>query len=154
MSLSETDSGAFERLLADISTRFINAAPARVDDEIVEALRLLVEFIGVDRSNMVQWSADGLFLENTHHYVVEGFAPIPRLIAQEVFPYAFGRLLQGHVFSFSSLDELPPEAVVDRATLEKIGPKSNLSFPLIVGAPWWGRCSSAPCGTSGSGPRT
>ena len=133
MTLPETDSGAFERLLTDISTRFINAAPARVDDEIVEALRLLVEFIGVDRSHLIQWSADGQFLENTHHYVVEGIAPVPRLIAQQVLPYAFGRLLQGHVFSFSSLDELPPEAVVDRATLEKIGPKSNLSFPLIVG---------------------
>src|SRR4249920_3535153 len=108
MTLPEADSAAFERLLTDISTRFINSAPARVDDEIVEALRLLVEFIGVDRSNLVQWSADGQFLENTHHYAVEGLAPVPRLIGQQAFPYAMGRLLQGQVFSFSSLDELPP----------------------------------------------
>ena len=45
----------------------------------------------------------------------------------------FAEILEGHPFSYSSLDELPPEAAADRAFLEKHGPKSNLSFPLVVG---------------------
>ena len=75
---SGVDLSAFERLLTDISTRFINAAPANVDAEITGALRSLVEFLGVDRSTLFQWSADGRNLENTHHWVVEGCEPFPR----------------------------------------------------------------------------
>jgi hypothetical protein len=75
--LSEADRSAFERLLTDLSARFVNAAPANVDAEITGALRSLVEFLGVDRSNLFQWSADGKILENTHQWVVEGCDPAP-----------------------------------------------------------------------------
>jgi transcriptional regulator with GAF, ATPase, and Fis domain len=132
MTPPDTDHGAFERLLTDISTRFVNAPPGRVDNEIVETLRLLVEFLGVERSTLFQWSPDGQGFENTHQYVAEGCAGAPRLIGQEVLPHSIGRLLQGHVFSFTSLAELPADATVDRATFETYGPKSNLSLPLIV----------------------
>ena len=76
------DLSAFERLLTDISTRFVNAAPANVDAEITGALRSLVEFLAVDRSTLFQWSADGRNLENTHYWVVEGCEPVPPIIAQ------------------------------------------------------------------------
>ena len=51
--------------------------PANVDAEITGALRSLVEFLGVDRSNLFQWSDDGQLLENTHQWVVEGCEPVP-----------------------------------------------------------------------------
>ncbi len=86
-SHSSVDLSAFERLLTDISTRFVNASATNVDAEITAVLRLLVEFIGVDRSTLFQWSADGQNLENTHHWVVEGFEPAPPLIPQKVLPY-------------------------------------------------------------------
>ena len=127
------DQSAFERLLTDISTRFVNASPAQVDVEITGALRLLVEFLGVDRSTLFQWSADGAIFENTHHWVVEGVKPIPPVVGQDAFPYAMSHMRTGKVFAFSSLDELPLEAAVDRRSLEQHGPKSNLSLPLVVG---------------------
>ena len=71
-SQSGVDLSAFERLLTDISTRFVNAAPANLDAEITGTLRLLVEFLHLDRSTLFQWSADGRNLESTHHWVVEG----------------------------------------------------------------------------------
>ena len=73
------------------------------------------------------------FCENTHHWVVEGCEPIPPVIPDEVLPYSLRRVLGGHPFWFSSLNELPPEAAVDRAFFEKHGPRSNLSFPLVAG---------------------
>ncbi len=66
-ALSGVDLSVFERLLTDISTRFVNALPADVDAEITGALRLLVEFLGIDRSTLLQWSADGRNLQITHH---------------------------------------------------------------------------------------
>ena len=72
--LSGTDLSAFERLLTEISTRFVSVAAANVDAEITAALRSLVEFLAIDRSTLFQWSGDGRILENTHQWVVEGCA--------------------------------------------------------------------------------
>jgi formate hydrogenlyase transcriptional activator len=130
---SGADQSAFERLVIGISTRFINASPDTVDTEITAALRLLVEFLRVDRSTLFQWSADGRDLVNTHHWVVEGCPPLPPIVAADALPHSFRMVLEGHPFSFSSLDDLPPEAIVDRAFFEKHGPRSNLSFPLMAG---------------------
>ena len=89
--LSGADQSAFERLVTDISTRFVNSAPVNVDAEITGALRSLVEFLRVDRSDLFQWSTDGRTLENTHQWVVEGFEPAPRFIAQQALPYCPGQ---------------------------------------------------------------
>ncbi len=132
-SLSGPDQSAFERLLTDISTRFVNATAATVDAEITGALRALVEFLRVDRSTLFQWLADGRNLENTHHWVVEGCQPVPPAVAKDALPYSFHKVLEGQPFSYANLAELPPEAADDRAFLEKHGPKSNLSFPLVAG---------------------
>ena len=130
---NSADLSNFERLLTDISTKFINAAPESVDAEITAALRSLVEFLAVDRSTLFQWSADRRILQNTHHWVAEGCEPIPPVIPDEVLPYSLRRVLDGQPFWFATLNDLPPEAAVDRAFFEKHGPKSNLSFPLVAG---------------------
>ena len=131
--LSGTDLSAFERLLTEISTRFVSVAAADVDAEITAALRSLVEFLAIDRSTLFQWSADGRLLENTHQWVVEGCNPLPPFVPQEALPYSLRRVLEGQPFWHSRLEDLPPEAAVDRAFFEKHGPKSNLSFPLVAG---------------------
>ncbi len=132
-SASGLDLTAFERLLTDISTRFVNAAPANVDAEITGALRLLVEFLGIDRSTLFQRTVDGMNLETTHHWVAEGGEPVPQFVPSDAVPYAFRRLFDGRSFWYSSLNDLPPDAARDRAFLEKHGIRSNLTFPLVVG---------------------
>ena len=47
----------FERLIADLSTRFISLPAAEVDREIEDALRRVCEFLGVDVAVLWQWSA-------------------------------------------------------------------------------------------------
>jgi formate hydrogenlyase transcriptional activator len=131
MPLSTTT--AFERLLTDISSRFVNATPANVDAEITSSLRALVELLGCDRCSVFQRSGDGTNLETTHHWVVEGREPVPQFIPSEALPYVFRRVFDGHTFWYSSLAELPPDAARDRAFLDKHGIHSNLSFPLVVG---------------------
>jgi transcriptional regulator with GAF, ATPase, and Fis domain len=133
--VSNLDLSAFERLLTDISARFVNATPANVDAEITGALRSLVEFLGIDRGTLFQWPAEGPHLVSTHHWVVEGCEPAPPFVPQQVLPYLLRKVLEGNPVSWSSLAEFPPEAAVDRMFLEQHGPKSNLSFPLVAGGP-------------------
>jgi hypothetical protein len=49
----------FERLLADLSARLANVSVAEVETEIDSALRELQEFLGFDRSNLFEFTADG-----------------------------------------------------------------------------------------------
>jgi hypothetical protein len=39
----------FERLLADLSARFINLPAAEIDGAITDALRRIIELLGMDR---------------------------------------------------------------------------------------------------------
>ena len=49
----------FERLLADLSARFADASIVQVETEIDGALNHLQEFLGFDRSNFYEFTADG-----------------------------------------------------------------------------------------------
>ena len=150
-SASGVDLSAFERLLTDISARFVNAAPANVDAEITGALRSLVEFLGLDRSTLFQWSADGRNLESTHQWIVEGCAPVPQLIVRETLPYSLRKVLEGHPFWFSNLDELPPEAAADRAFFEKHGPEPTCRSRWSWAVRPWVASRSVCCGAIASG---
>ncbi|MGA2818886.1 MAG: hypothetical protein ABSE67_21870, partial [Xanthobacteraceae bacterium] len=49
----------FERLLADLSASFANVSGDQLETEIESALRQLQAFLGFDRSNFVEFTADG-----------------------------------------------------------------------------------------------
>jgi hypothetical protein len=81
MSSAVVDSGgtrapgsgaAFETLLADLSTRFVNVAPEDVDREIGDALRRVSEVLGIELAVLWQWSAsDPSAIHPTHAYFAE-----------------------------------------------------------------------------------
>ena len=54
----------FERLLSDLSARFINIAPDQVDSEIQSALRQILEFFQVDRCGLVRISPTRYFISD------------------------------------------------------------------------------------------
>jgi GAF domain-containing protein len=55
------------------------------------------------------------------------------LNGQENFPWCFQQVRAGKVVAVSSLDELPPEAALDREAWRQFGVKSNLTIGLTVG---------------------
>ena len=57
-----------ERLLADLSARFVNLPPAQVDQEIEQSLQKIVEAMSVDRSSLLEVSEDGKELITTHQW--------------------------------------------------------------------------------------
>jgi hypothetical protein len=48
----------FEKLLADLSAAFVNLPPERLDGKIDSSLKMLVEFLGNDRSTLVKFTND------------------------------------------------------------------------------------------------
>src|SRR5262249_36508280 len=104
-----------------------------VDREIESGLRSLVEFLGLDRSTLFQLSEDEDTLVVTHCWAAPGFDRLAGLVVRDDLPLALGKVLRGGTIVFSRLEDLPEEAGRDKATLRRVGPRSNVSFPLAAG---------------------
>ncbi len=129
------DERLFERLLSDLSTRFISLPAEEIDQEIVAAQRRVCEHFNLELSPLWQWHEDtpNLFVL-THLYRPLGGPPIPESMdAQEYFPWIRQQVVDGRVTAISSLDELPPGAARDKESLRHFGVKTALVYPLSAG---------------------
>jgi PAS domain S-box-containing protein len=125
----------FERLLAEISTSFINLPADQIDNEIGAAQSRICECLDIDRS--VLWIAskdDPELLLLTHlHQPPEMQPPPERMNAKDFWPWIAQKVLGGETIAISKISELPAEAVRDRESFLLYGSKSTVSVPLSVG---------------------
>jgi transcriptional regulator with GAF, ATPase, and Fis domain len=126
----------FERLLSDLSARFVNIPPDQVDSEIDYGLRQILEFFRVDRAGLLRSLPGKPAYQITHGVNSEGVPPVPVGVElpMSFHPWGFEKLAEKHeVVSFSRLDDLPPEAHVDRQSYAEWGIRSALDIPIITG---------------------
>ena len=127
----------FEQLLSDLSARFVNIAPDQVDLEIESALRQILEFFQVDRCGLVRVSAHDNSFRISHVAYASDVPPVPENtdLPINLFPWVHKKFIQQHeVLSFTTRDELPSEAAVDKQTYEELDVRSALNIPISVGA--------------------
>jgi PAS domain S-box-containing protein len=160
---------SFADLLTGLLTHFINIPADQVDCAIEDAQRRICDFHGLDRSTLWQTSEgepDVLLMTQVHQpadkQVVtqqtdNGVAPYGAWIKQTsdvqeyylrfdgkaIFPWTVEKLKSGTAVCFSTLDELPEEAVYDREMYREFGSKSSLVLPLFVGGTWLGALTFA-----------
>ena len=126
---------AFEALIADLSSRFINLPPVDVDREIEDALRRVCEPLGIDLAVLWQWtSAAPAVISPTHAYCAqEGLRPSEPM-RQEQLPLVraadAGRPHGRHLLAGRAARRRPPSTGRPAASL---GIKSTLCLPLSVG---------------------
>jgi len=130
--LTGSDVPHFERLLAEISAGFINLPAARVDDAITGALRQIVELLGVDRSQLIRFSADGRETFVTHSWATAGIPAVAPKPLTESYPWAMQRIWANRAVAVSRLEDLPPSAAVDKASWRRAGTKASLIMPMHV----------------------
>ena len=126
----------FEQLLADLSARFVNISPDRVDYEIEYGLRRIIEFFHVDRAGLIRTLPGKNSWVITHAFYLEDIAPVPVGVElpKSINPWAYDKLTQKReVVSFSSLEEVPADGDVDKKTWIEMGIRSNLVIPIVVG---------------------
>ncbi|HJV35414.1 sigma-54-dependent Fis family transcriptional regulator [Geomonas sp.] len=125
---------SFEQLMAELSVTFINVTPEEVDGEIDAALDQLRRFFRFDRLGLLTFSDDKREVSVSYLSCAEGIAPLPeRENVCSLFPWTCENLLKGETVSFSSLDDLPEEGAIDRASWQRAGTKSHLNIPIRVG---------------------
>ena len=126
----------FERLLSGLSARFVNMPPDRVDSEIDDGLRQILEFGHVDRCALLRLLPDKSTFRITHAASSDDVPPVSVGIElpRSLYPWAYEKLAEKHeVVSISRLDDLPAEANVDRQTCIERGIRSYVNIPILVG---------------------
>jgi PAS domain S-box-containing protein len=109
-----------------------------VDREIDLGIKGLVEFLGVDRGRLWQFSEYQEEFVPTHSWAAPGLAPNPPSPEREQFPWIRSQLLQGKSVAISRPGDIPEEAQIDRDNLLAAGIKSALCIPLAVGGKFLG----------------
>ncbi|KAB2929466.1 MAG: PAS domain-containing protein [Candidatus Contendobacter sp.] len=124
----------FETLLAELSARFVNLSSERVDQEIEDALRCLVETLHVDRSTLGRLTEEGRDFVVTHAFAVPGVEkfPLSPSLATEA-PLLSRTLLSGQPFVMPRLADLPAEGERERRLFASRHIRSGIVVPLMVG---------------------
>ncbi|MCX5914164.1 MAG: sigma 54-interacting transcriptional regulator [Deltaproteobacteria bacterium] len=125
----------FEKFLADLSAELVALPPDRVDDEIQNALKDVLEFFQIDRCNLILRVPGKAVMQVTHNADVRGISPYPIRTPRPIslFPW-FHKMMteRREVVSFARLEELPTEAATDKQSLEEVGVRSGLYIPIAA----------------------
>jgi PAS domain S-box-containing protein len=119
----------FEKLVAELSVKFINLPADRVRPEIEDALRRIGQELDLDRCSLYRLQPDGTVVSPIS-WRRPGVPDAPaRVSGPEAFPWILGRLRDGEVVCFSGVDELPDP---DRETARSFGIRASVTVPVSV----------------------
>jgi len=122
----------FEALLSELSAGLIHVPATDIDSALELALQQVGTFLGVDRGNLDEFVAPEPRIRIS--WTVPGLEEPPRVMDAEQFPWTAAKLARGELVRFSRVDELPPEAAIDRASYRRSGTHSKVLLPLRAGA--------------------
>jgi signal transduction histidine kinase len=126
-------------LAADLALRLAGANDDEVDDVVTEALGRLAERAGADRAYITLFFEDGTFA-NSHEWLLDGVVPqLPAIqrMRTDDFPYSSAIARRGEVWSAPHVEQLPDDAVAERASFSSFGVRAVLQVPIMVA----GRCT-------------
>ena len=126
----------FDRLLSDFSAGFVNIPLDQADRNIEHALKRIYEFFGSDLCALLEVLPDNTMWKITHVAAIHDLPAVPggTEFRSSICPWSFKKVIQKREpFSFSRLDDLPPEAGVDKQTFLSWGIRSMLEIPIVIG---------------------
>ncbi|MFX0072119.1 MAG: response regulator [Candidatus Hermodarchaeota archaeon] len=124
----------FESLVTNISTKFINLLPDKIDEELSNALQKIGEFAEVDRSYVFLFRNKGTIMDNTYEWCAEGIEPqILNLqgLSCDDFPWWMERLRQFENIHIPRVIDLPAEATAEKKVLQSRATQSFIVVPMI-----------------------
>lgn len=124
----------FESLLYEISSKFVNLPASEVDQEINDAIRQIVEFLGIDQSVFGEFRDDGKTLQISHGFTNHIWPETPGIILNSIVPNIIDKLKKGEVVNLSRLPADAPDGwKEERDYSERVGLKSCVGISLKIG---------------------
>lgn len=126
---------AFRTLLLSLSAAFARLSAKDVDEQINEWLGKVVQLTGVERATLWQFSADGKTLHRRHFHSLSGGSPPSPELPSTHFTWLTEQALRGRVIAWARVpDDMPREAVEERAYAIARGARALLSIPVLAGS--------------------
>ena len=132
--MHEDDALDFERVLGEVSARFLSLPVDRIDEGVERALRLVCGLLETDRSFLLEFSPDLSTLTLTHLWARPGMSrqALPEALLSEHRWFA-GELLAGRPIVHHELPlDVPEEAVEERAFVTAVGARASATVPIAV----------------------
>jgi PAS domain S-box-containing protein len=126
---------AFLALISSLSGRLAAASGDAVDREVESGLSELLSFFDVEQSGILEIQPDLRHARLSHRVSVEGVSPVPTMLDYADFlPWTHDRVtVQGRLFAQTCVDDLPADALADRAGVARLGLQSIISVPVGSG---------------------
>lgn len=129
------DNAGLDELIAEISARMVKATAETLDGEIQRSLSEVMAFCRVDRCGLMALDEASSKLIVSHAWQDPKVPQLP--IGTELavlYPWSFQKLLIAReTVALNSIDDLPPEAFVDRQSHRQRSTQSSLVIPLFIG---------------------
>ncbi len=124
----------FEGLVADISTRFISLKLESIDQGIDQALEEIGRFVNSDSGYVFMFSDDMKKFNMTHLWRTINLTTRKNDLQNlEVasMPWWMGKLTRPEPVIVTSVDDLPPEAEVEKSIIKRQGIQSIVDVPMV-----------------------
>lgn len=126
---------SLDRVVMNVLGRLNAVTVEAVDEQVNESLAELCKFVNADRCYIFQKSNDGSTISNTHEWCAPGvrsrideFQDIPL----EYLPWISQQIDQRRVVEIPSVDDLGPEARIERVQFRRHGIRSSVNVPMIA----------------------
>ena len=132
---SAADTLAFERMLSAVLAELGNVPAERMRDAITGTLQRLIDFLDFDRSTVLEFRTGDGEVDVVCSVTRDGIAPFPgdgSFTAS--IPWLLRELRAGRLVALAVVpDDLPKEATVEAEYCRRIGLRSHIGIPMIVG---------------------
>ncbi len=116
-----------QRIVAEASAGFYGCRPEDVDRRVDQVLARVGEYLSIDRITFYEICGD--LATATHSWYRDGGTPPVPQLRRSAFPNGWGV----KIFRFTSFEDLPEEASLEREAFTALGIKSMIGIPLQVG---------------------
>ncbi len=141
VELAQLYYNAFQQLILDLSTEFIDATGLQLVQIIEKSLENIGEFVRADRSFVGFVSDDQQMYLNIHEWCAEGIessAKHRQQIPTKRYPWLLQQFKDAGVVHIPQLDDMPPEARRLRRILQAGDIQSLIAIPLVYQGQWLG----------------
>jgi signal transduction histidine kinase len=119
----------FERLIAMLSTKFVNIPPEKVDQEVEKGLDEVIEMMKIDRCAIFELSKDSDEVRVTNQRLTAGAGVVPFPLSKRRLPWLYEQTSCRKVLVLPDVTkDLPAETDAERNFFREVGINSALVF--------------------------
>lgn len=135
VSITNQEIVRFHTLIARISARLIRTPSDVLDDEIHQAVREILQPLGVDRGGLLEIGNEPSTVRVSHVWYDDGIQQVGADInLAAMFPWSYRKIvIEGKALALADCQALPAEAGKDQESHRFLGNLSTLTIPLFIG---------------------